>query len=59
MDEDDLGVGRHGGKGVNDRILPFLALNWRAQRSFQIQGALPRYQGVFHYAANLELGYEF
>lgn len=41
------------------KILPFLALNWRAQRSFQIQGALPRYQGVFHYAANLELGYEF
>ena len=41
------------------KILPFLAVNWRAQRSFQIQGALPRYQGVFHYAANLELGYEF
>jgi hypothetical protein len=41
------------------KILPFLALNWRAQRSFQIQGALPRYQGVFHYLANLELGYEF
>ena len=39
------------------KILPILAFNWRSQKAFEVRE--DRYQDVFHFIADVELGYEF
>jgi hypothetical protein len=39
------------------KILPILAFNFRGQKAFEVRDE--QFQQVFHFIANLELGYEF